>query len=75
MVDTYNPSILEMKAGGSEAQNHPQLHGGVEASLSYVVKSRPASVTRGPVLVNLTRKHACGALSGIVVGTGGPSSL
>lgn len=45
MVYTYNPSILEMKAGGSEAQNHPQLHGGVEANLSYMVKSRPASAT------------------------------
>lgn len=36
IAHTYNPSIWMVAAGGSGVQDHPQLHGKLEASLGYL---------------------------------------
>lgn len=35
VVYTYNPSMQEVKSGGSEVDQHPCLHGKFEVSLRY----------------------------------------
>lgn len=36
VTQTWNPSTLEVEAGGSRVQSHPQLHSDLEASLEHM---------------------------------------